>query len=327
MRDTTVMVAGGAGFIGSQLVRELLKERARVVVLDNFQTGTWSNLAEVRDSIEVVNGDLLDEWCLMEAFRTHRPQRVFNLVGETFVPTVYDAPKRFVRVNVEGHINVLLAARHFEVERVVYASSAEVYGNPPPRAVDEKQPLGAANTYAVTKLAADRLCFSMQAEHGIPVVAARLFNSYGPRETEPYIVPEIVRQLHAGGPLKLGNLEARRDYTYVADTASALVAIMTSSIPNGQAVNVGSNSVLSVAELANTIGAIMERPVEFESVASRLRRHDIQHLQADNTLLREKTGWVPKLSIEAGLKETVTWFRENGNRWPWQDRVTLASGR
>lgn len=328
MRHGTVLVAGGAGFVGSQLVRELVADDARVVVLDNFQTGGRANLAEVERRIEIVVGDLLDEWCVLEVFRRVRPTHVFNLVGETFVPAVYDAPKRFLRTNVEGHLNLLMACRQFDVVRVVHASSAEVYGHPEHGPVREDHPLGAANTYAVTKLAADRLCATMHAEHGVPVSIARLFNAYGPRETEPYVIPEIIAQLHAGGPLVLGDLDARRDYTYVEDTARGLLALMRSELGPGRAVNIGSNSSHSVREIAEMLAVLMDRPLELRVDPARLRRQEIAHLQADASLLRAH-GWAPRVPLREGLERTVRWFADNGHRWPWQDRVlgTFVSRR
>ncbi len=321
LESKRVLVAGGAGFVGSSLVRELLAEGAKVVVFDNFQTGARANLAEVAPQIDLVTGDLLDEWSLLETFRVYRPDYVFNMAAETFVPTSYSVPKRFVHINVDGHINLLMACRHHGVRRIVYASSAEVYGNPAPRPIREDHPLGAANTYAVSKLAADRLCFTMHREHGIPVVAARLFNTYGPRESEPYVIPEIISQIHAGGRLHLGNVEARRDFTHVSDTARALVAVLKSELEAGTAVNIGSGEAHSVREIASMIGEVFGRAIEIEEDERRLRPHDIEHLQADVSLLRERTGFTPRVGLRDGLASTVEWFSENGHRWPFQDRV------
>jgi nucleoside-diphosphate-sugar epimerase len=230
-------------------------------------------------------------------------------------------PKRFLHINVDGHVNLLMACRHHDVRRIVYASSAEVYGNPPPGPIREDHPLGAANTYAVSKLAADRLCCTLHREHGIPVVAARLFNAYGPRESEPYVIPEIIAQVHAGDALRLGNVEARRDFTHVSDTARGLVAVMKSDIEPGTAVNIGSGATSSVREVAEMIGEVFGRSIEIVKDERRLRPHDIEHLQADVKRLRERTGFAPEITLRDGLEQTVRWFAENGHRWPFQDRV------
>ncbi len=319
LADHTVMVAGGAGFVGSQLVRELLDRRARVVVYDNFLHGARQNLADLGGRVEVVIGDVLDEYKLFEAFRRHSPRFVFNLVGDTYVPSAYDVPKRFLRVNVEGNINVLLAAKSAGVERTVYVSSTEVYGEAETVPMNEEHRLAPVNTYAVTKLAADRMCFTFHLEHGIPVVVARIYNAYGPRETQPYVIPEIVTQLDKGPVVALGNVEARRDFTYVSDTARGLIAVLLSDAPDGDVVNVGSNVTYSVRELVDAIAPLLgHERWEIRTDPRRLRRFDVNRFQCDATKLRTLTGWQPLVPLTEGLERTVRWFRDNGRAWSWE---------
>jgi len=317
-----VLVAGGAGFVGSQLVRELLDIGAEVLVYDNFLHGTRENLDEVKEHIRLVVGDVLDEWKLSRTFKDFRPEFVFHLVGDTFVPTAYDVPKRFFRINVEGTINLLMATKMFEAERILYVSSTEVYGEPEYAPMDENHPLNPMNTYAVSKLAADRVCYTFYHEHGVPVLIARIFNCYGPRETEPYVIPEIITQLDKGPVVYLGNIKAKRDFTYVADTARGLISAICSDIPNGEAVNVGSGKVYSVEELVHLIARVMGREhYEIRIDPRRLRRLDIQMFQCDNRKLRQATGWEPRIGIEEGLQMTVEWFWSHGRRWSWEDWV------
>jgi nucleoside-diphosphate-sugar epimerase len=314
-----VLVAGGAGFVGSQLVRELLDRGARVTVYDNFLHGIRENLEEVRARIEVVIGDVLDEYKLFQAFRRVEPRFVFNLVGDTYVPSAYDVPKRFLKVNVEGNMNVLLAAGSVGVERIVYVSSTEVYGEARHVPMTEDHPLSPANTYAVTKLAADRMCFTFHHEHGVPVLVARIYNCYGPRETQPYVIPEIITQLDKGPVVSLGNVAARRDFTYVADTARGLIAALVSNIPNGEAVNIGSNATYSIRELVDAIAPLLGHARwEIQTDPRRLRRLDVECFQCDATKLRRATGWKPRVGLEEGLRRTVDWFREHGRAWSWE---------
>ena len=305
--------------MGSQLVRELLELGARVVVYDNFLHGTRQNLDEVCQRVDIVIGDLLDEYKLIETFRVHRPRFVFSLVGDTYVPTAYDFPKRFLRVNVEGTMNLLLACKTVDVERVLYVSSTEVYGEAVSVPMNESHPLAPLNTYAVTKLAADRLCFTFHHEHDIPVIIARIYNCYGPRETQPYVIPEIITQLDKGPVLELGNMEARRDFTYVSDTAAGLVATICSDIPDGEAINVGSGVTYSVAELVAKIAPLMgHERYEVRTDPRRLRRFDVQRFECDASKLERATGWKPAVAIDDGLARTVDWFRANGRAWSWE---------
>ncbi len=319
LRGQKVLVAGGAGFVGSQLVRELLDVGAKVVVFDNFLHGTRQNLAELRDRIDLVIGDVLDEFKLLETFRAHAPRYAFSLVGDTYVPTAYDIPKRFFRVNVEGTMNLLLAAKMTGVERIVYVSSTEVYGEAVTVPMTEEHPLAPLNTYAVSKLAADRLCATFHHEHGVPVVIARIYNSYGPRETQPYLIAEIITQLDKGPVVELGNVEARRDFTFVADTARGLIAALASGIPAGEAVNVGSGVTFDARELVARIAPLFGHASwDIRQDVRRLRRRDIQCFHCDSTKLTNASGWRPRVSIEEGLRATVDWFKSNGRAWSWE---------
>jgi nucleoside-diphosphate-sugar epimerase len=317
-----VVVSGGAGFVGSALVRELLDDGARVTVYDNFLHGHRQNLDEVRDRIQIVAGDVLDEWRFLDAVTDARAEYLFHCVGDTYVPTAYDVPKRFFRINVEGTLNALLLCKRAKVRRMLYVSSTEVYGEARGGRIKESHVLDPLNTYAVSKLAADRLCYTAFLEHEIPVVTARIFNAYGPRETEPYVIPEIIVQADRGDTVYLGNLSARRDFTYVHDTARGLMAIMASKIPNGTAVNVGSDRSYSIKEVALRILRLMGKPgTRIRVDRHRLRRRDIQLFRCDPSYLERETGWRPRVPFDEGLQRTIDWFESNGRRWSWEDFV------
>lgn len=315
-----VLVAGGAGFVGSQLVRELIDVGADVAVYDNFLHGRRVNLEEVKNEIQIVVGDVLDEWKLSKTFQSFRPSYVFNLVGDTYVPTAYDVPKRFFRINVEGAINVLMASKMFDIERVLYVSSTEVYGEARFVPMGEDHPLDPANTYAVSKLAADRVCYTFHKEHDIPVIIARIYNSYGPRETEPYVIAEIITQLSKDNIVHLGNIEAKRDFTYVADTARGLLETICSDIPDGEAVNIGSNKIFSIKELVGMIAELLGHDQhEIRIDARRLRKFDVNVFQCNFSKLNQATGWCPGVGMRQGLQLTIDWFNEHGRRWSWED--------
>ena len=325
-RGKTVLVAGGAGFVGSAMVRELLEDEARVVVYDNFLHGTLENLREVLNEIDVVSGDVLDCWRISDTFKKFKVEYVFNCVGDTYVPAAYDVPRRFFSINVEGNLNLLTATKQFGVKRMLYVSSTEVYGESETDQVSEDSALAPLNTYAVSKTASDRLCFTFHQEHGTPVVIARIFNTYGPRETEPYVIPEIITQLDKSNVVELGNYKAERDFNYVHDTARWLIDLLRSDVPDGEAVNVGSGRVYSVEWLAKTIARIMDvDDLKIVQSPNRIRRLDIERFCCDNSRLKKYIDASPKVDIEDGLQQTVDWFRANGRRWSWEAFVDGTS--
>jgi dTDP-glucose 4,6-dehydratase len=318
LRGENILVTGGAGFIGSTLVRELLKKGANVIVYDNFLYGDKCNLAEIEDSIEIVKGDVLS-WKIYHTIKEYKVKYVFHLAAEPYIPHSYDNPEKFFDVNVKGTMNVLTACKTLDVKRIVYFSSSEVYGTAQYIPMDEKHPTLPLSTYAVSKLAADRLCFVFHHEHGIPVIILRPFNTYGPRETQPYVIPEIISQLARRKVVKLGNIKASRDFTYVEDVARGAVDLMESDIPDGEVVNLGSNKAYSVEELAHLVGELMGHDkVEIEIESTRLRRLDVNLLQCDYRKAKKYIDWEPKVDIREGLKRTIEWYMKNGRQWLYE---------
>lgn len=316
-----ILVTGGGGFIGSALVRELLRERANVVVFDNFITGDMTNLEEIRETIKVVKGDVLDS-SFQRVLVENNIDYVFHLAAEPYIPHCYDRPRRFFEVNATGTLNVMLACKIARVKRVLHYSTSEVYGTAKYVPMDEDHPTLPASTYAVSKLAADRLCHTLFHEHEIPVIIARQFNAYGPRETHPYIIPELIAQLVKTNKLKLGNVKASRDLTYVEDAAKAAISLMKCDEAVGKVVNVGYGQDWSVEELANILGRLMGwNGIEIEVQRNRLRPLDVERLQCDHSYMTELTGWKPTTTLEEGLERTIEWFRENGMSWIWEKKM------
>jgi nucleoside-diphosphate-sugar epimerase len=321
LRGAYVLVAGGAGFVGSALVRQLLEHGAKVISVDNHFYGTRANLdgIGIGGDLTKVDADALCLASVSSIFEKYAIDYVIDCIGDTFVPDAYVEPKRYLDINIQTTFNLLKSATAAQVKRFVYLSSTEVYGDAGAGFLSESTPLNPVNTYAVSKLAADRLCYTWYLEHGLPVTVARLFNCYGPRETHPYIVPEIIRQLRDSSLLRLGNLYAERDLTYVDDTARAIIAVAESSIPDGEVVNIGSGVRYSVRWLARELGRLMiGDEVSIEQESERLRRHDVDSFCCDNTKLFRLTTWRPSVSIDDGLRRTIDWFHASGSCWSWE---------
>jgi dTDP-glucose 4,6-dehydratase len=313
-----VLVTGGAGFIGSELVHQLVEEQAQVVVLDNLSAGRKENLGDILDKITFIEKDLITA-DLEQILKEHSINCIFNLAAEPFIPDSYKKPSRFMELNTIGVLKLLLAAKKTGVERVLQYSTSEVYGTAQSVPMNENHILNPLSTYAVSKVAADRLCYTLFHEQNVPVIILRQFNVYGPRETHPYIIPILIEQLNKGNTLTLGNIKATRDFTFVSDAARAAIMLMKTDEAVGQVINSGSNMEVSVEQMARTIGKLMgHENVNITIEQSRLRPLDVERLYCDNTKIKKMTGWQPEVSFEDGLKKTIANYHANGDTWSYQ---------
>jgi UDP-N-acetylglucosamine/UDP-N-acetyl-alpha-D-glucosaminouronate 4-epimerase len=306
LTGTQTLVTGGGGFIGSTLVRALLEAGADVRVLDNFATGNRANLLEVADHVEMVEGEL------RSYERVHAGMRgaeiVFHQAALPSVPRSVQDPLTTSAVNVEGTLNVLLAARDEGVRRVVFASSSSVYGDGgelPRRETQAPQP---TSPYAVSKLAAERYCISFSRIYGIETVSLRYFNVFGPRQ-DPHsqysaVVPRFISAIAAGRPVSIyGDGEQSRDFTYVSNVIDAnLLAGQVDGI-SGSVINVATGASTTVNELADMIGAVLDRPVTRDFLPS--RPAEVSASWADTDTARTLLGWAPSVSLREGLGLTA----------------------
>lgn len=317
-QNKNVFVTGGAGFIGSTLVRELLNIGVNVTVFDNFLSGRPENLSEVEDHIKIIKGDIRDE-NLSDIIIKNKADYLFNLAAEPYIPHCYDRPHQFFDINANGALNVILSAKKAEVKRILQYSTSEVYGTAKYVPMNEDHPTLPLSTYAVSKLAADRLCYTLHHEHKIPVIIMRQFNVFGPRETQPYVIPEIISQLNVGNNLNLGNLIARRDFTYVTDAAKAAISLIQCDSAIGEVVNVGSGIDHSIEEIAHLIAELMNvKDLKINIKENKIRPLDVNLLNCDNTKIRNLTSWEPKISFRKGLELTIANFRKDDCKWPWE---------
>lgn len=316
-----VLVTGGAGFIGSNIVKELVQEKTNVIVYDNFSCGDMQNLEEVQSSIKIVTSDILHP-----KFKTmlieNDVEYVFHLAAEPFIPKCYDYPERFLQVNALGTLKVLRACKEAKVKRILHYSTSEVYGTARYVPMNEDHPTRPLSTYAASKLAADRLCYTLFHEHDVPVVILRQFNAYGPKETQPYVIPEIITQLSKSNEVKLGNIKARRDFTYVEDAAKGAIELMMCSGIDGEVINMGSGKDCSIEEIAYMLGGLMGYDsIKITIDTNRLRPLDVDLLLCDPSKVHKLIGWETKTDMKEGLRSTIRWFKEHGNRWIWEQKI------
>ena len=308
--------------MGSALVARLVEEEYDVYAYDNFATGAAANLKSILPNDQIIRGDV-ESWKFMKTMASAKPEILFHLAADPYIPLSYDYPERFMRTNFQGTLNVLMTSKTFEVKRIVHYSTSEVYGSAQTTPMDEQHPTLPQSVYAVSKLAGDQLCRVLSKEQEVPVVIVRPFNCYGPRETHPYIIPEIISQLARGDELVLGNLEARRDFTYVEDSARAVCMLATKKGIEGEVFNIGSGTDYSVKDIAErTISIMKPLRARIRVDKSRLRPYDVSRLVCDSSKVRKLTGWKPEVTFDEGLRRTVEWYKANNQTWEWERRYS-----
>ena len=206
---------------------------------------------------------------------------------------------------------ILSIIKEKKVKRFVHISSSEIYGTARYTPMDENHQTTPQSTYAVSKLAGDRVVFTLHKEHDLPAVIIRPFNSFGPNITQPYIIPEIIIQMMKGDVIKLGNLNSKRDFTYVSDTVRGIILSLISEGIIGEVINIGSQRSYSIKDLVNLISDIMGKKVSIETDPSRFRPNDVDTLICNYEKANRLLGWKPEISIEKGLETTIDWVKKN----------------
>jgi UDP-glucose 4-epimerase len=303
-----VLVTGGAGFIGSNLVRALLERGDEVRVLDNYSTGFRENLEGL--DVEIVEGELRSYERVHNAVRG--VELVFHLGALGSVPRSVQDPLTSSAVNVEGTLNVLLAARDEGVRRVVYSSSSSVYGTRRELPVTEDLPPDPISPYGVAKLAAERYCVSFSRVYErFESVVVRYFNVFGPRQS-PHsqyaaVIPLFISAISEGRPIVIdGDGEQSRDFTYVDNVVEGTILAGHAEGVNGRIFNIAGSAPATVNQVADLIGGILGKDVSREHRPP--RAGDIRASWADNTAAREALGWQSKVGLEEGLQRTIEHF-------------------
>ncbi len=310
-----VLVTGGAGFIGSNLVRALLDRGDRVRVLDNFATGNRQNLDGIEKGraarLDVVEGDIRDPGVCLSACRN--AEIVFHQAALGSVPRSIEDPSTTDAVNIHGTVNVFSAAREAGVRRVAYASSSSVYGDEPSLPKVEGRIGRPLSPYALTKVTNERYADLFSSLYGMTLVGLRYFNIFGPRQSPdgPYaaVIPRFIQALLSKKAATInGDGEQSRDFTYVANAVQANLKAASAGLPAGHHVfNVACGQRFTLNELYRILSGMVESPVL--PVHGPARPGDVRHSLADITAIREKLGYLPETAMEDGLRRTLDWFR------------------
>ena len=311
LRNKEVLVTGGCGFIGSEVTKQLSDFGAKITIIDNLSSGKEEYIKKI-SNVSLINSDLNDKEKIHDLVK--EKDYVINLAALPFIPDSYFYPNEFFETNVNTTINLALAvSKEKRIKRFVHISSSEIYGSARHIPMDENHPTTPQSTYAVSKLAGERVVFTMHKEHNIPAVIIRPFNSFGPNITQPYIIPEIISQLLKNqDEITLGNINSKSDLTFVSDTARGMILALIVEGIIGETINIGSQRALSIKELAQKIANIMGKEISINVDSTRFRPHDVDTLVCDYSKANKLLGWKPEISINEGLEQTIKWVKENG---------------
>jgi dTDP-glucose 4,6-dehydratase len=310
----SVLVTGAGGFIGSHLVELLVGEGANVRAFVRYNSRSdFGRLEDVDDEIlaevDVFLGDLSNPEAVLGAI--DGVDVVLHLGALIPIPYSYTHPREFVQSNVEGTLNVLEAARRRDLTRIVQVSSSEVYGTAQTVPIAESHPLHPQSPYAATKVAADQLALTYQRSFGTPVVVARPFNTFGPRQSARAVIPTIISQALAHGSVRIGSTTPTRDFLFVKDTAAGLAACALAPGVEGETLNLGTGEEHVIGDVARQIFELIGGDFELVEDDVRLRpaNSEVERLIADASIARDRLGWAPRYSLEEGLRETIDWLR------------------
>lgn len=314
-QNLPVLVTGAGGFIGSRLVQRLVEQGARVRAFVRYNSRADFGLLkllspEILAQVDIVAGDLRDGHALEQA--AAGMDLVYHLGALISIPYSYLHPDEVVESNVLGTLNVLQACRIHGC-RLVNTSTSEVYGSALTVPITEAHPLQGQSPYSASKIGADKLVESFYCAYGVQALTVRPFNTYGPGQSARAVIPTIITQALTQEVIQLGNLEARRDFTYLDDTVDGFIKAAEAEGVNGETFNLGTGTEISIGELAQEILVQIGRPVRVEVQPERLRPEasEVTRLLSDNSKARERLGWEPQVGIKDGLGQTIKWIRKH----------------
>lgn len=299
------LVTGGAGFIGSHLVKRLISLNHDVLVIDNLSFGKRESIPETSTNLSFVDGDIANRRLLTELVDGFRPEIVVHLAAIHFIPYCNENPVKAVETNILGTRYLLEACKLSKPDTFVFASSAAIYGISDSKLSEEDLP-EPNDIYGFTKLTGEDLCRLFHLETGVRTIIGRLSNVYGPGETNAHVIPEIIKQLIEGkAEIELGNIEPKRDFINVKDVAEAFITLIDDFKGNFGIFNIGSGKEYSVREILEICERIIGSEIRAKSTKSRIRKTDRMHLLSAVEKIMRETSWRPRINIEEGLRELL----------------------
>lgn len=313
-----VLVTGAGGFIGSHLAEHLVREGASVRSMVHYNAlgkRGWLDHSDLAGDMEILAGDITDRDSVRAGVKGC--DIVFHLGALIAIPYSYQAPRSYVRTNIEGTLNVLQAALDEGAQRVLHTSTSEVYGTALFVPITEEHPLQGQSPYSASKIGADKMAEAFAASFELEVVTVRPFNTFGPRQSMRAVIPTIISQCLRGNDVRLGAVSPTRDLNFVQNTVEGFCAAALSPNASGQTINFGSGREISVGDLALLIGKMLGKDVNILCEQERLRpsKSEVERLLACNKKAKALMGWEPRISLEEGLEKTIAWIQQNAEHY------------
>jgi NAD dependent epimerase/dehydratase len=318
-----ILVTGAAGFIGSHLVEKLFKDGYDLKILVPYNTdNSWGWIDslddQIKDNIEIISGDVCDQDLVRKC--TRDINIIFHLAALISIPYSYVSPRSYISTNIIGTLNLLETLKDSNVELFVNTSTSEVYGSAQYSPIDEAHPLNAQSPYAATKISADQLSLSYYRSFELPITVLRPFNTFGPRQSLRASIPTIISQvLEKKKTIKMGNINTKRDFSYVSDTVSGFTSCINNKKCLGETINLGTGIAFTIEQTIKYISQLTNIDIKVEIDKNRLRpeKSEVNHLLSKNLKAKEILNWEPEFANEEGFKlglqKTIEWFKKPEN--------------
>ena len=329
--NQVVLVTGADGFIGSHLTESLVRLGYTVrafTYYNSFNSWGWLDdcANDVKGNFEVISGDIRDPYGVRKAVQG--TDVILHLAALIAIPYSYNSPDAYVETNIRGTLNMLQAAREYDISKFVHTSTSEVYGTAKFVPITEDHPLQGQSPYSATKIGADQIVNSFYSSFNLPVTTLRPFNTYGPRQSLRAVIPTIITQIASGvRKIKLGATSPTRDFSFVQDTVDGFISSIECDEAIGKVMNLGSNFEISIGDTVSEISKLMGAEITIESEDERKRpdNSEVERLWADNTLARNTLNWSPRFEglsgFQKGLQETIEWFEKPENLTQFKPRI------
>ncbi|MEE9214404.1 MAG: NAD(P)-dependent oxidoreductase [Thermodesulfobacteriota bacterium] len=302
-----IVITGGAGFIGSEVVRKFLEVDMNVIVYDNFSYGKREFLP-INNRLIIVEGDINETEFLTKTISVHSPNYVCHLAAIHFIPHCNANPTKALMINTVGTESVLNACKKQNIQKVLVASTAAVYPISDLPNIEDNTEVAPIDIYGLSKMFAELLAQKFFIETGTDTIILRLFNAVGPRETNPHVIPHIFESLKTSNKIPLGNITPKRDYIHTSDIAEAIYTICNSNIKGYEVFNIGSGEEYSVEEIVLMLEEVLKRSLIIEQVEERMRKVERMHLLADISKIKKIIGWKPKIQLHDALRDICRYY-------------------